>query len=644
MEPKPGTKVTDKVTLVELLGQGAMGSVWRADHGTLKTQVAVKFISEEVASASAEAAERFSREATAAAQIKSPHVVHMIDHGVTVDGTPYIVMELLAGESLDERIERLGTLSLAEVSHVISQVVKALEAAHDLGVIHRDIKPHNIFLTGDPDEPFVKVLDFGIAKQTGLAKQDQITEPGMIVGTPQYVSRDVIMAIAGASAEPAADLWALAIVAYKCLTGVLPFDGDSLGAICAALATAKFDPPSVHRPDLPARVDAWFAQGLAEVRADRFGSAAELGEAFRGLLDEPEAPAPSPLPAPVVERRLGATLPILIAACLAVGAAIALAIHKLGAPPGAARGEGGSPSQVSSVAPSGRATASISAAKGTSSSAAPPPRKTAAPSAATRSVTSAPVIQPGPNQVAIAAGEVWMGGDRANDGDCRDDEIPGRSVTVAGFFIDRTEVTVFAYAECVVEGRCSDRRVNGYAGKDKRFAPSTRCNWQQPGRELHPMNCVSYPQAGGYCEYLGLRLPTEAEWERAARGDDRRLFPWGNQAANCVRAVMADENDHGCGRRTTWPAGSKGNDMSPFGVLDMAGNLREWVADWYAADFYRTGPKRNPKGPAQGSRRVTRGGSWGSPAMRYLRTSARYAERPSQRSRYMGFRCAGPLR
>ena len=158
------------------------------------------------------------------------------------------------------------------------------------------------------------------------------------------------------------------------------------------------------------------------------------------------------------------------------------------------------------------------------------------------------------------------------------------------------------------------------------------------------MNCVSYPQAQGYCEYLGLRLPTEAEWERAARGDDRRIFPWGNQAANCVRAVMADENDHGCGRRTTWPAGAKGNDLSPFGVLDMGGNLREWVADWYGSDFYRTGPAFNPVGPDVGSRRVTRGGSWGSPGPKYLRTSARHAQRPDRRSQHVGFRCAGPPR
>ncbi|RLB59034.1 MAG: hypothetical protein DRI90_15935, partial [Deltaproteobacteria bacterium] len=602
-------------------------------------QVAVKFISEEVASTGAEATERFTREATAAAQIKSPHIVQMIDHGVMADATPYIVMELLTGESLDERIERSGPLTLADVSQVVSQVVKALEAAHDLGVIHRDIKPHNIFLTGSPDEPFVKVLDFGIAKQTRLAEKEEITQPGMIVGTPQYVSRDVIMGIAEASTEPAVDLWALAIVAYKCLTGVLPFDGDSIGAICAALATAKFEPPTAHRPDLTEPVDAWFAQALAEDRSERFGTAAELGASFRRLLDEPEVSAPSLSPGPVVKRRPAVILPTLIVAGGVVGVALVLGVRLLDEGSGADDHEG---TVVSSV-PVTTTTVSIAPPKDRpSNSVLPSP--IAPPSAASSEIIPAAALQPGPNQTIIAGGELWMGCDRAHDDDCRADESPGRTVQLEAFFIDRTEVTVFAYAECVVDGHCSDRRVNGYASKDGRFAPSSRCNWQQPGRELHPMNCVSYAQAQGYCEYLGLRLPTEAEWERAARGDDRRLFPWGNQPANCVRAVMADQNDHGCGRRTTWPAGAKSNDQSPFGVLDMAGNLREWVADWYAADAYRTGPKRNPKGPAKGTYRVTRGGSWGSPLMRYLRTSARYAERPNERSRHVGFRCAGPRR
>ncbi|MBW2458368.1 MAG: SUMF1/EgtB/PvdO family nonheme iron enzyme [Deltaproteobacteria bacterium] len=645
MEPQPGTEVTGKVTLVEPLGQGAMGSVWRADHTTLKTQVAVKFISAEVASTGAEATERFTLEATAAAQIKSPHVVHMIDHGVTADGTPYIVMELLAGESLDERIERSGPLSLAETVHVVSQVVKALEAAHELGVIHRDIKPHNIFLTGDEDEPFVKVLDFGIAKQVGLADGEEITQPGMIVGTPQYVCRDVIMALPGSSTDRLVDLWALGIVAYKCLTGVLPFDGDSLGAICAALAVGKFDPPSVHRPELSSAVDDWFARALAADRDDRFPTAGELAETFRALLDAPETSTPSPPPATAVERRPVVTLPVVVGVGLAVGMVLVLALRQWGdSAPSDPATNGRAP--LGSTPPSG-ATVRLPLEPGSvapPSSAAPSPPTTVEPTATASAAVAAPVLQPGPNQVVVPAGEVWMGCDRAKDGDCRDDEVPGRGVQVDAFFIDRTEVTVFAYAECLVDGRCSDRRVNGLLDKNEQFAPSSRCNWQQPGRELHPMNCVSYPQAQGYCEYMGLRLPTEAEWERAARGDDRRLYPWGNQPANCVRAVMADEADHGCGRRTTWPAGAKGYDRSPFGVLDLGGNVREWVVDWYGADYYRAGPTRNPRGPEVGSRRVTRGGSWGSPGPRYLRTSARHAQQPSERSQYVGLRCAGPLR
>src|SRR5262245_36259448 len=150
--------------LVRPLGQGAMGSVWVADHLTLTTQVAVKLMASSHPQ-DAEAMARFQREAAAAARIKHPHVAQVFDHGVTAEGAPYIVMELLEGEALKQRVQRYGALPLHEVVLIVRQTAKALARAHQLGIVHRDIKPENLFLIAVDDELFVKVVDFGIAKQ-----------------------------------------------------------------------------------------------------------------------------------------------------------------------------------------------------------------------------------------------------------------------------------------------------------------------------------------------------------------------------------------------------------------------------------------------------------------------------------------------
>src|SRR5262249_30549614 len=198
--------------LVKLLGEGGMGSVWIADHTTLKTQVAVKFMAQALAS-SAEAVERFAREASAAARIKSPHVVQVLDHGFTSERIPYIAMELLEGEDLGVRLERLGRIGLSETTTIIAQACKALSRAHSLGIVHRDIKPENIFLTEIDGELVVKILDFGIAKQTqatGLG----MTTTGTMVGTPYYMSPEQV--VSAKAVDSRSDLWSIGVVAYHC--------------------------------------------------------------------------------------------------------------------------------------------------------------------------------------------------------------------------------------------------------------------------------------------------------------------------------------------------------------------------------------------------------------------------------------------
>ena len=271
-----------------------MGSVWIAEHRGLETQVAVKFI-DDALGVDENILARFSREAAAAAQIRSPHVVQIFDHG-TIDGRiPYIVMELLEGESLGNRIARLRQLPLEETAVVLSQTCKALSKVHGLSIVHRDIKPDNIFLIDSDGELFVKVLDFGIAKRRSDAAL-AMTSSGMAVGTPHYMSPEQLLS--SRDVTPATDLWALGAVAFRALTGQVPFDGDTYGAVCAAVSRGVFAPPRALRPDLPEALDEWFARALAIEPSDRFGSARELAERFidRAGLTTARLTVPSALP------------------------------------------------------------------------------------------------------------------------------------------------------------------------------------------------------------------------------------------------------------------------------------------------------------------------------------------------------------
>jgi serine/threonine-protein kinase len=281
MRLEPGTMVTPNVRLVALLGEGGMGSVWVAEHLTLETRVAVKFVSAEaLAEGGAGIIARFKREAKAAAKIKSPHVVHTHDHGVLSDGTPYIIMELLEGESLAARLRRTGSLSLKEAALVVSQVGKALTEAHRLGIVHRDLKPDNLFLTSSAGELLVKVLDFGIAKHSTARKSGVLTASGAFIGTPEYMSPEQMLS--SKHVDHRTDVWSLGAVAYEALTGELAFR-ESGGGLVLAICNARYAPPSTVLPGLPAELDGWFARALAPRLEDRFGSAREMAEAFEQI-------------------------------------------------------------------------------------------------------------------------------------------------------------------------------------------------------------------------------------------------------------------------------------------------------------------------------------------------------------------------
>jgi eukaryotic-like serine/threonine-protein kinase len=338
---RAGAMASEHVRLVRQIGEGGMASVWLADHLGLETQVAVKFMSPALACCPA-AVERFTREAKAAAHIRHRHVVQIFDSGVQspmAGGLPYIVMEYLEGRDLETRLHDRGRMSLKDAALVVLQTSRALEKAHELGVVHRDIKAENIFLCGDDDdEPFVKVLDFGIAK-TPNDGTVRATTTGTL-GTPSYMSPEQMLS--AKTVDYRCDLWALAVVAYYEVTGKLPFPGETYGAICLAVNRGRFPMPARLRNSVPEALNAWFRRALARDPKSRFTSARELGATFAAAIEgSPVGDAPKLTPFTSRSTLMGSSVTnsgvheqtsrlvrLVAASALAAGAFLALAFAR----------------------------------------------------------------------------------------------------------------------------------------------------------------------------------------------------------------------------------------------------------------------------------------------------------------------------
>ncbi len=259
-----------------------MGSVWVAERLNSPTQVAVKFLAARV-SRDRDSLARFRREASAVAKIESPHVVTIFENGATETGTPYIVMELLDGETLGERLLRVGRIGLDDLAAILRQIASALDAAHRIGIVHRDIKPDNIFIVGRDDFPLVKLLDFGMAKQTFEGGEgSEITRAGVAVGTPEYMSPEQVLG--GKDVDHRSDLWALGVVAYRALAGVTPFAGESPHALFFAICRGAYRP--LEEVGVAAAFDAWFRLALSPKKPTRFESGGAMITAFDLVLRE----------------------------------------------------------------------------------------------------------------------------------------------------------------------------------------------------------------------------------------------------------------------------------------------------------------------------------------------------------------------
>lgn len=270
-----GDVIGSKYCLTRVLGQGGMGAVWLARNTTLDVEVAVKLIRREKATAAASA--RLLQEAQLAARLSHPSIVRIFDFGATDAGEPFIVMELLRGESLAQHIERKGRMPPVRAVQVLLPVVSGLQAAHSKGIVHRDLKPDNIFLAEEPTGTTPKVVDFGIAKLQSGPARGSLTQTGAVLGSPDYMSPE--QARGRGQIDERTDVWGLSVVLYECVTGLAPFQGYNYNALLSAII--EDDPTPIG--ELGVReAGLWtiVQRGMAKRPEDRYQSARELGRAL----------------------------------------------------------------------------------------------------------------------------------------------------------------------------------------------------------------------------------------------------------------------------------------------------------------------------------------------------------------------------
>ncbi len=280
-ESQAGRVLGGRFRLERQLGEGGFGTIWLAEQLVLGAPVAVKLIDLAIARQPG-ALERFLREAQAAATLRSPHVVQVLDYGVEGD-QPFIAMELLEGENLAQRLHRVGRLAPSEALRIVTHVARAMSRAHECNIVHRDLKPENVFLVRNEDDEVAKVLDFGVAKMKSPVVVDESTQTrtGSLIGTPHYMSPEQVQG--NKTVDYRSDIWALGIMAFEMFTGQRPFTGNALGDLVLQICVRDITKPSQLAP-VPAGFDEWFARAAERDQENRFQSARELAQTLREVV------------------------------------------------------------------------------------------------------------------------------------------------------------------------------------------------------------------------------------------------------------------------------------------------------------------------------------------------------------------------
>jgi len=608
--------------ILEQLGEGGMATVYKAFDTRLEREVAIKVIRTELFGKAVieRILKRFEREAKSLARLSHPNILKVHDYG-EYEGSPYLVLEYLSGGTLKQRLGQ--PMPWQEALALILPVADALAYAHEHKIIHRDIKPSNILLT-EKGQPLL--TDFGIAKILDLEDGQTLTGTGVGIGTPEYMAPEQGM---GKEVDARADIYSLGIVLYELVTGRKPYTADTPMAVVFKHMTDPLPRPTEFTSGLPDGVEKLILKALAKQPEDRYPEMESLAVAMRALLQTSPTPAqvsqpaaPEPAPRAAIDQPTLNDAPTSDETPLPPRSRIQRLTNPTKHPAPASRhwwqngwlwaGMVGLLALISFGIFSNL------------------PRLPATPIADNSSVlrpNNTPSLgigstltreKDGMVMVYVPAGPFEMGSN-----DSEGDEKPVHTVTLDAFWMDEHEVTNAMFALCVRTGTCDPPRDLEYY-RDTAYAD-------------HPVVHISWFQAKAYCEWAGGRLPTEAEWEKAARGGLKgKRYPWGDEAPVCTPGASNGVQYSSCSPRSTIDV--KNFQPNGYGLYDMAGNVWEWVADWYDSSYYSNSPSSNPMGPSNGQYRVLRGGSWG----RYddgIRSAFRIGLYPVDTLNYVGFRC-----
>jgi serine/threonine protein kinase len=683
-----GTTVDRRYHVRRLVAEGGFGVVYEAEAIQLGMPVALKVLRGEVATSSTDARARFLQEAKVLVRLRHAAIVELTDAAHLDDGTPYLVLAWLDGETLDAHIQRVGPMPLDDVIALLAPVASAIEHAHAQGVIHRDLKPTNLMVLDDG----VKVLDFGVARWSGAqaVKTTTVSNAGLSIGfaAPEQYGKEF------GPIDGRTDQFALAGVVYSALTALPPFPGETVTEVMFATCNAR-QRPSVHaaRPEISEAVDKVLQRALSVRPADRYATIdafwRALGAASIGVDEGSPATDKTGPPQDSTQVEPVATLPTAtfldpprkspskIAPSSSIAHADTERADSERKPPRGTVRQGEAPQSKeyppssappSSMVPSRRgsggrivAFVAIGCIVGagiyvaipwifpdatkprtgdkkpivSATSARPSSSVSASASASSSAEAHGPCGELGDTEACIVSGKLHRGPDdctgtdRAHKAAC-----PQQTVLVATFAIDKREVSAARYRKCVDEGKCravAAAGVGDLPARDVTFADAKAfCVWDQVG----PKGPLGQAK----------RLPTDDEWELAAAGpgSTHREYPWSNDFPSDKLAVFSVAG--GAGRTEPLAVGSIALGATPEGVLDLGGNVSEWTA----TPAPPTAPtpeelEATPDAAAPAPRRWVRGGSFKS-SWDALRTWARDAYPETIALPTLGFRCARTIK
>ena len=670
-----------------------MGVVYEAVHEQIGQRVAAKVLYLQLAQ-QPEYMERFVREARASSMIRHDGLAKIFDFGLMEGGPPYILMEFLEGDLLRTRMDHLPPPQRMDVPHALRiarQIASALAAAHDKGVVHRDLKPENLMLVSDSEAPSgerVKILDFGVAKFLASPHRTSM-RGGQILGTPQYMSPEQCRG--ARDIGPRSDVYSLGVLLYEMLTGSLPVDGTTQQLLAKHLAGP---PPTViaRTPSLPPQVSELVARMMA-LKPDARPEMTEVTAAIKQL--RTELADPSETNGPSAWSDAMSTSSTTSSNHRALPAEFGAAYSPT--EPGAELGKSLGDDFAFLPTADANARRPADSLHGFQSWIAAIPRGTKRTARTTviaifigcLLLWGVQRLLSGPRPMVLMPADSYLMGSSREEAssayewslatecpDCDRElfarEQPARVVTISAFYIDSAEVRNDDFASwlsanrslSITEGHLvyaagtllydlAEQTPRPGEPTDPVGIVHTRGRFTaRPGMAQLPVAQVTWDAALRYCEDQGKRLPTEAEWEYAARGVEGRRFPWGELQPTCEGVLFGRAQKLRCASYRPGPAPvrSASQDVSPLGVYDLGGNVAEWVLD-RARHRYPECPEpcRDPLAsnnqPQDGGlqMRVVRGGAFNRPA--YVSRGAGRAQRAQDQPAVdIGFRCVKPAR